>query len=57
MYQFMRDQGIGFQVADFYEAWAWQLEQVGNTKKADTVYQEGINCKAVPLDRLERLHR
>ncbi|XP_072030950.1 uncharacterized protein [Amphiura filiformis] len=57
MYQFMRDQGIGFQAADFYEAYAWQLEQVGNTKKADSVYQEGINCKALPLGRLEGLHR
>ena len=52
----MQDQGIGTYLACFYEAWAWLLEQVGNTKRADAVYKEGRKNLAQPLDALERKH-
>ncbi|XP_064601277.1 mitotic checkpoint serine/threonine-protein kinase BUB1-like [Liolophura sinensis] len=56
-YAFLYDQGIGCELAALYEAWTWELEQVGNTKKADALYQEGLNRRAFPVDRLERSYR
>ncbi|XP_022091010.1 uncharacterized protein LOC110979487 isoform X2 [Acanthaster planci] len=57
IFQFMRDQGIGTELSIFYEAWSWELEQLGNTKKADAVYREGLACRAQPKDMLEMAHR
>ena len=53
----MRDQAIGTGLSIFYEAWSWELEQHGNTKKADAVYREGLACNALPRDSLETAHR
>ncbi|XP_033632493.1 mitotic checkpoint serine/threonine-protein kinase BUB1-like [Asterias rubens] len=57
VFQFMRDQSIGTVLSVFYEAWSWELEQHGNTKKADAVYREGLACNAVPRNALETAHR
>ncbi|XP_038065945.1 uncharacterized protein LOC119736026 [Patiria miniata] len=57
IFQFMRDQSIGTELSIFYEAWSSELEQHGNTKKADAVYREGLACHAQPRDRLEAAHR
>ncbi|CAH1261665.1 BUB1B [Branchiostoma lanceolatum] len=54
IYSFLHDQAIGAQVALFWEAWAWELEQEGDTKKADAVYMEGIQKQAQPVDLLVR---
>ena len=56
IFGYMRDQGVGTNVAAFYEAWAWLLEQLGNTKKADAVYMLGIKMNAHPLESLQRKH-
>ncbi|KAJ8021305.1 Mitotic checkpoint serine/threonine-protein kinase BUB1 beta [Holothuria leucospilota] len=56
-YQFMKDQGIGTQCSQFYESWAWELEQLGNTKKADSIYTEGLRNHAQPQERLEKMHK
>ena len=40
-----------------YEEWANFLERLGNTKKADTIYLEGIARGAQPLDALRLKHR
>ncbi|XP_021371994.1 mitotic checkpoint serine/threonine-protein kinase BUB1 beta-like isoform X2 [Mizuhopecten yessoensis] len=57
IYNFMKDQAIGVDLASFYLAWAWTNEQMGNSKKSDLIFQEGIRRLAQPLDVLERRHK
>ena len=38
----------------FYEAWAEVLESKGDNKRADEVYNLGIQRNAQPLERLKR---
>ena len=52
IYNHMYSQSIGSRVSDFYLAWAWELEQTGNMKKANSVLQEAVTCGAQPHDRL-----
>lgn len=53
----MRDKGIGCQCAALYEAWANYLELLGNTKKADAIFAEGLRRKAEPFDVLQKRHQ
>lgn len=57
MYSYLHSQGIGVSLAQFYISWAEEYEARENFKKADTVFQEGIERKAEPLDRLQSQHR
>ncbi|XP_051000331.1 mitotic checkpoint serine/threonine-protein kinase BUB1 beta [Acomys russatus] len=57
MYSYLHSQGIGVSLAQFYISWAEEYEARENFKKADTVFQEGIERKAEPLDRLQLQHR
>lgn len=57
IYSYMFDQKIGCQLSCFYESWAWALEQMGNTKKANMIYQEGIKRQAEPFDLLEKKYK
>nr|XP_006813046.1 PREDICTED: mitotic checkpoint serine/threonine-protein kinase BUB1 beta-like [Saccoglossus kowalevskii] len=57
IYQFIQNKGIGWKLAIFYESLANEYENVGNTKKADNVYEEGIRRNAEPKEKLQRLHR
>ena len=52
----MYDQNIGCEVSSFYESWAWNYEQLGNTKRADAIFQEGLKKGAQPLENLKRKH-
>ncbi|KAK2155419.1 hypothetical protein LSH36_241g07000 [Paralvinella palmiformis] len=54
IYKYMFDNKIGHKLASFYEAWASELESLGNTKKADTVYIQGLENGAEPQDLLRR---
>ena len=54
IYSFLFSQQIGCELAQFYEAWAWELERLGNTKKADLVYTKAIQSGAEPAERLRR---
>ena len=54
---YMFEQSIGCGVALLYEEWANLLERLGNTKKADAIYLEGISRRAQPLDELKKKHR
>ena len=54
IYNYMYDQNIGCEVSCFYEAWATILEQLGNNKRADAIYREGIKKGARPLETLQR---
>ncbi|XP_071962226.1 uncharacterized protein [Antedon mediterranea] len=56
-FQFMHDKGIGTNLTIFYEAWSWNLEQAGNTKKADAVLSRGLECFAAPIEQLVKYHK
>ncbi|KAM6467555.1 mitotic checkpoint serine/threonine-protein kinase BUB1 beta isoform 1-T2 [Liasis olivaceus] len=57
LYSYLHSQAIGTTLAQLYITWAEELEARGNYKKADTIFQEGIFCKAEPLDKLLSQHR
>nr|XP_045013280.1 mitotic checkpoint serine/threonine-protein kinase BUB1 beta isoform X2 [Jaculus jaculus] len=57
MYSYLHNQGIGVSLAQFYISWAEEYEARENFKRADTVFQEGIQRKAEPLERLQSQHR
>lgn len=57
MYSYLQSQGIGVSLAQFYISWAEEYEARENFKKADIIFQEGIERKAEPLDRLQSQHR
>lgn len=57
LYQLLHSNGIGTMVADMYRAWAFELEQNEDLKKADEVYTMGIYARAQPYDELDYAHR
>ncbi|XP_063803580.1 mitotic checkpoint serine/threonine-protein kinase BUB1 beta isoform X2 [Pseudophryne corroboree] len=57
LYSYLHSQGIGILHALLYVTWAEELEARGNYKKADSIFQEGINCRAEPLEKLEAHHK
>ncbi|XP_021574161.1 mitotic checkpoint serine/threonine-protein kinase BUB1 beta [Carlito syrichta] len=57
VYSYLHNQGIGISLAQFYISWAEEYEARENFKKADTIFQEGIQRKAQPLERLQSQHR
>lgn len=57
LYSYLHSQAIGTSLAQLYITWAEELEARGNSKKADVIFQEGILCKAEPLDKLLSHHR
>ena len=56
IFKFMHDQGIGTELSCFYESWANVTELGGHTKKADSIYQLGMNRGAQPISQLQRKH-
>ncbi|KAG7328138.1 hypothetical protein KOW79_008082 [Hemibagrus wyckioides] len=57
VYRYMQAQGIGTMQASFYIAWSEEYEKRGNSRMADSVFQEGLKCGAEPLDRLQQFHK
>nr|XP_056707054.1 mitotic checkpoint serine/threonine-protein kinase BUB1 beta [Euleptes europaea] len=57
LYSYLHSQGIGTSLAQLYITWAEELEARGNYKKADLIFQDGLLCKAEPLDKLQSHHR
>ncbi|KAM9646382.1 mitotic checkpoint serine/threonine-protein kinase BUB1 beta [Trichechus inunguis] len=57
MYSYLHNQGIGVSLAQFYISWAEEYEARENFKKADTIFQEGLQRKAEPLEKLQSRHR
>ncbi|XP_012504877.1 PREDICTED: mitotic checkpoint serine/threonine-protein kinase BUB1 beta [Propithecus coquereli] len=57
MYNYLHNQGIGVSLAQFYISWAEEYEARENFKKADMIFQEGLQRKAEPLERLQSQHR
>ena len=57
LFSFLCTTGIGVELAALYDAWATELEAVGNTKKADTVLMQGLERGAQPRNLLLTKHR
>ncbi|NXX96615.1 BUB1B kinase, partial [Centropus bengalensis] len=57
LYSYLHSQEIGTTLALLYITWAEVLEARGNFKKADIIFQEGLQRKAEPLDKLQSFHR
>ncbi|XP_066588333.1 probable inactive serine/threonine-protein kinase bub1 [Prorops nasuta] len=57
LYQLLHNNGIGTMVADMYRAWAFELEQLEDYKRADEVYLLGLSAHAEPLDELDHAHK
>ncbi|KAM5129878.1 mitotic checkpoint serine/threonine-protein kinase BUB1 beta [Mantella aurantiaca] len=57
LYSYLHSQGVGLLHAQLYIAWGEEYEARGNFKKADSVFQDGIQRRAEPLDKLEASHK
>ncbi|XP_069713068.1 mitotic checkpoint serine/threonine-protein kinase BUB1 beta-like [Phaenicophaeus curvirostris] len=57
LYSYLHSKEIGTTLAMLYITWAEVLEARGNFKKADIIFQEGLQRKAEPLDKLQSFHR
>ncbi|NXU49622.1 BUB1B kinase, partial [Turnix velox] len=57
VYSYLHSQEIGTALALLYITWAETLEARGSFKKADQIFQEGLQRKAEPLDKLQSHHR
>lgn len=57
VYRYLQAQGIGTMQASFYIAWSEEYEQRGNSRMADSVFQDGLKCGAEPLDKLHQFHK
>ncbi|NWJ09218.1 BUB1B kinase, partial [Crypturellus undulatus] len=57
VYSYLHSQEIGTTLAQLYITWAEELEARGSFKKADLIFQEGLQRKAEPLDKLQSHHR
>uniref|UniRef100_A0A8C8RN64 BUB1 N-terminal domain-containing protein n=1 Tax=Pelusios castaneus TaxID=367368 RepID=A0A8C8RN64_9SAUR len=57
VYTYLHSQEIGTSLALFYVTWAEALEERGSYKKADLIFQEGLQRRAEPQDKLQSHHR
>ncbi|NP_001134983.1 budding uninhibited by benzimidazoles 1 beta [Salmo salar] len=57
MFSYMQANGIGLTRADLYITWAEEFEKHGNFQKADAIFQEGLKCRAQPMDKLQQYHK
>ncbi|XP_041721553.1 mitotic checkpoint serine/threonine-protein kinase BUB1 beta isoform X2 [Coregonus clupeaformis] len=57
MFSYMQAQGIGLTQAALYITWAEEFEKHGNFQKADAKFQEGLKCRAQPMDKLQQYHK
>lgn len=57
LYQLLFNNGIGTRVADMYRAWAFELEQLEDYKRADEAYLMGLSAHAEPIEELEYAHQ
>ncbi|XP_037994395.1 mitotic checkpoint serine/threonine-protein kinase BUB1 beta [Motacilla alba alba] len=57
LYSYLSSQEIGTTLALLYITWAEALEARGSFRKADLIFQEGLQRKAEPLDKLQAHHK
>jgi hypothetical protein len=55
LYNYMYKNQICTRLSELYVNWAWELEAVGRTKKAEQVFREGI--KSVEEDQKDMLEK
>lgn len=48
----MEAKGLCLSLAGFYISWAWEMEQTGNFKKTEAIYEKGLQVGAKPLSSL-----
>lgn len=53
----LHSSGIGTVVADMYRAWAFELEQTEDYRRADEVYMMGLSAHADPYEELSYAHQ
>lgn len=53
IYQTMEAKGLCLLLADFYITWAWEMEKAGNFKRAEAIYERGLQAGAQPLSNLQ----
>ncbi|XP_069178284.1 LOW QUALITY PROTEIN: mitotic checkpoint serine/threonine-protein kinase BUB1 [Procambarus clarkii] len=56
-YQTLEAKGLFTSLAEFYISWSWEIEKIGNYKRADNIYQKGIQLGAKPADVLHEAHK
>lgn len=49
-------QGLGTMCSALYKAWAEELDKNNDFKRADQIFQLGIQCRAQPLEELQNAH-
>lgn len=57
VYSALESKDLCTHLADFYINWSWELERLGNFKRADAIYQKGLQTGAVPFDVLDDAHK
>ncbi|XP_045132225.1 uncharacterized protein LOC123516686 [Portunus trituberculatus] len=57
IYQTMEAKNLCLSLADFYINWAWEMEKIGNYKRADAIYEKGLQAGAKPLCSLQESHK
>ncbi|NXR20908.1 BUB1B kinase, partial [Cinclus mexicanus] len=57
LYSYLHSQEIGTTLALLYITWAEALEARASFRKADLIFQEGLQHKAEPLDKLQAHHK
>ncbi|XP_054131842.1 mitotic checkpoint serine/threonine-protein kinase BUB1 beta [Melozone crissalis] len=57
LYNYLWSQEIGTTLAALYITWAETLEARGSFRKADLIFQQGLQRKAEPLDKLQAHHK
>ena len=57
IFSYLYDKGIGSKQSLLYETWSCELERLGNFKRADVVFVQGIEIGAQPLEQLQRRHK
>ncbi|XP_065199620.1 probable inactive serine/threonine-protein kinase bub1 [Planococcus citri] len=56
LYQLSYNQGLGTMCSALYKAWAEELDKSNDFKRADQIYQLGLQCRAQPIEELQNAH-
>lgn len=51
------NKGLGTSCSELYRAWACYCEEAADYKKADQIYNLGMQANAEPREELEQAHR
>ena len=57
IFSYLYDKSIGSRLSLLYETWSAELEKLGNYKRAEVIFEKGIDIGAQPLDHLLKKHK